>query len=258
MQYLVMMGVFFTMPLFLSLVLGLDAFETGLRMLPLSAALVVTAPAIPKLLPRAAPRQIVQAGLLVMAAGTILLAARFEAGAGAEITTLPFILLGIGMGALASQLGNVVVSAVPVERGSEAGGLQYTAQNIGSSLGTALVGGVVIAALGTSFLQGIQSSDALSAQLKEQATIQVGSGVEFASTADVEQALADTDLTEAEQTELLGAYEDAQLLALSKGMVVVTLFLIAALFMARRLPSKSLIPESETAVTGQTAPSTTT
>lgn len=163
MQYLVMMGMFFAMPLFLSLSLGLDAFDTGLRMLPLSVALVVAAPAVPKLLPRASPRRVVQAGLLLMLAASLLLAVRFEDGADASITTLPFLLMGAGMGAMASQLGNVIVSSAPVERGSEVGGLQYTAQNLGSSLGTALVGAIVVGSLSTLVIQGVQASPQVSA-----------------------------------------------------------------------------------------------
>ncbi len=45
--------------------------------------------------------------------------------------------LGIGMGLIVSQLGNVVQSAVGDDDRSEAGGLQSTAQQLGSSLGTA-------------------------------------------------------------------------------------------------------------------------
>lgn len=254
-QYLVMMGVFFTMPLFLSLVLGLDAFETGLRMLPLSLALVVTAPAVPKLFPHVGPRRIVQIGLLAMLVSTVLLAARFEEGAGASVTTLPFILLGVGMGALASQLGNIVVSAVPVERGGEAGGLQYTAQNLGASLGTALVGAVVIASLGTLLLQGIQASPELDAALKEQAAIQIGSGIDFVSAAQVEDALSETGLSTTEQAVILDEYESAQLGALSKGMILLSLFVIVALFFTRRIPADPLTPDDEPAETGTTAPS---
>ena len=109
MQYLVMMGMFFAMPLFLTLCLGLDAFDTGVRMLPLSLALVVTAPRSRSCCRRVAPPR-VQAGLLLMLAAALLLAARLEDGADASITTLPFLLMGAGMGAMASQLGNVVVS----------------------------------------------------------------------------------------------------------------------------------------------------
>jgi EmrB/QacA subfamily drug resistance transporter len=245
MQYLVMMGVFFTMPLFLSLVLGLDAFETGLRMLPLSLALVVAAPAIPKFFPHIGPRRVVQVGLFFMLGATVLLAARFESGADASVTTVPFVLLGLGMGALASQLGNVIVSSVPGERSGEAGGLQYTAQNLGSSFGTALVGAIVIGALSTLFLQGIEQSEQVEPALKEQAAIELSGGVEFVSVAQLEEALATTDLSGAEQEAILDSYEKAQLGALSIGMIGLSLIVVLTLFMTRRLPNVPLAVEAE-------------
>jgi EmrB/QacA subfamily drug resistance transporter len=240
MQYLVMMGMFFAMPLFLSLCLGLDAFDTGVRMLPLSIALVVTAPAVPKLLPRASPRRVVQAGLICMLAASLLLAARLEDGADAAITTLPFLLMGIGMGAMASQLGNVVVSSAPVERGSEVGGLQYTAQNLGSSLGTALIGAVVIASLSTLTIEGIQASPQLSEPTKQSLTADLGSGVEFVSDADVTSALEEEGLAPSEQEEVADLYADARLDALRDGMIALSLFVILALFLSARLPASPL------------------
>ena len=73
----------------------------------------------------------------------------------AAIVTVPLLLAGLGIGALASQLGAVTVSAVPDEQSPEVGGLQNTATNLGASLGTALAGSILIAALTTSFLRGI-------------------------------------------------------------------------------------------------------
>jgi Na+/melibiose symporter-like transporter len=242
-QYLVMMGVFFTMPLFLSIVLGLDAFETGLRMVPLSLALVVVALALPRVRPRAMPRRVVELGLFFMLGAAVLLAVRLQDGAGAGITTLPFLLMGAGMGAMASQLGNVIVSAVPVEHGGEAGGLQYTAQNLGSSLGTALVGAVVIGSLGALLLTGVQHSDALDAALKEQASIKISSGVNFVSDAQLEDALQQAGLSEKEQAAILEVNADARLDALRRGMVVVAFFVLIAMFLARHLPREPLVPE---------------
>ena len=71
--------------------------------------------------------------------------AGIDPGADASVVTIPMILLGCGMGALASQLGAVTVSAVPDERSAEVGGVQNTATNLGASLGTALIGSILIA-----------------------------------------------------------------------------------------------------------------
>ena len=64
-------------------------------------------------------------------------------------------LIGAGAGLLASQLGNVIMSAVAPTQTSEAGGLQGTAQNLGSSLGTAIVGAVLLGSLATGFSERI-------------------------------------------------------------------------------------------------------
>ena len=71
---------------------------------------------------------------------------------------MPLLLAGLGVGALASQLGAVTVSAVPDERSGEVGGLQNTVTNLGASIGTALAGSILIAGLTTSFLQGIEDN----------------------------------------------------------------------------------------------------
>jgi MFS family permease len=61
-QYLLQAGVFFTVPLFLSVALGLSAIATGVRHLPLSVTLKLAAVGIPKMIPRASPRRVVRFG----------------------------------------------------------------------------------------------------------------------------------------------------------------------------------------------------
>ena len=70
-QFFIQSGVFFTIPLFLSVVLALNALQTGLRLLPLSVALLASALAVPRLWPRASPRRVVRLGLLSMLVGTL-------------------------------------------------------------------------------------------------------------------------------------------------------------------------------------------
>jgi MFS family permease len=123
-QYLLQAGLFFAVPLFLSVALGLSAIETGVRLLPLSITLLLAAVGVPKVFPNASPRRVVQVGFLALFAGIVVMVAALDAGAGPEIVTWPMLLAGLGVGALASQLGSVTVSSVPDQESGEVGGLQ--------------------------------------------------------------------------------------------------------------------------------------
>src|SRR5690606_30551059 len=68
-QYLLQAGLFFVVPLYLSVALGLSAVATGVRLLPLSIALLVAAVGIPRVFPRASPRRVVRCGFLALFAG---------------------------------------------------------------------------------------------------------------------------------------------------------------------------------------------
>src|SRR3954469_21449316 len=125
-QYLVQAGFFFVVPLYLSVCLGLSALATGWRLLPLSVTLLAAAIGIPRLFPRASPRFVVRCGLLALLAGTLVLLGALHPDSGPEVVFLPMLLVGLGIGALASQLGSVTVSAVPDDETPEVGGIQNT------------------------------------------------------------------------------------------------------------------------------------
>ena len=117
-QYLLQAGLFFAVPLFLSVALGLSAIATGVRLLPLSITLLLAAVGVPRVFPHASPRRVVQIGFLALFAGIVIMVAALEVGAGPEIVTWPMLLAGLGIGALASQLGqrDRVVGARRAER----------------------------------------------------------------------------------------------------------------------------------------------
>src|SRR5581483_2431813 len=154
--------------LFLSVALGLSAIATGVRLLPLSITLLLAAVGIPKLFPTVSPRRVVRLGFLALFAGIVVMVAALDAGAGPEIVTWPMLLAGLGVGALASQLGSITVSSVPDEQSGEVGGLQNTFTNLGASIGTALAGAVLIAALTSSLIAGIQNNPQVPADVKTQ------------------------------------------------------------------------------------------
>ena len=188
-QYFLQGGLFFAVPLFLSIALGLSAIETGVRLLPLSFTLILAAAGIPRLFPEVSPRRVVRLGFLAMFAGLVVMVAALDAGAGPEIVTWPMLLAGLGIGSLASQLGSITVSSVPDEQSGEVGGLQNTVTNLGISVGTALTGAIVIAALSSSFLTGVEENPAVPASVKTQVSTELSGGVPFLSDKELEAAL---------------------------------------------------------------------
>ncbi len=235
-QYLVQMGVFFVVPLYLSVAVGLSALRTGARLLPLSVTLLAAAVLIPKFLPKVSPRRVVRLGVLALFVGAVVLMAALDVGAGAEIVTIPLLLIGLGMGALASQLGSVTVSAVPESESAEVGGVQNAVTNLGASIGTALAGSILIAAMTTSFLTSVEQNPDIPAEVKRQATVELESGVPFLSDADLESALDEAGTSEKVAQAALDANEDARIDGLRAAVAILALAALLAMFFTSRIP----------------------
>jgi MFS family permease len=236
-QYLVQAGLFFVVPLYLSVCLGLSALATGARLLPLSLTLLVAALGIPRFLPDVSPRLVVRVGLFSLLAGTVVLLALLDADAGPEIVFVPMLLVGLGIGALASQLGAVTVSAVPDDQAPEVGGVQNTMTNLGASMGTALAGSVMIAAVTSAFVLNIQHSQAIPADVKSQATVELSGGVPFVSDADLESALEESGANDASTQAALDAYAEARIKGLESALAILAALCLGALFFTQRVPN---------------------
>jgi MFS family permease len=235
-QYLVQAGLFFVVPLFLSVCLGLSALATGARLLPLSITLLVAALGIPRFLPNVSPRLVVRLGLFSLLAGTVVLLAALDADAGPEVVFVPMLLVGLGIGSLASQLGAVTVSAVPDDQSPEVGGIQNTMTNLGASMGTALAGSLMIAAVTSAFIINIQQSSAIPDEVKSQASVELAGGVPFVSDADLEAALEEAGASDASTEAALDAYADARLDGLQSALAILAAACIGALFFTSRIP----------------------
>ena len=125
--------------------------------------------------------------------------------------------LGVGMGLLASQLGNVVQSSVDASGRGEAGGLQFTGQQLGSSLGVALLGAIVLSGLTAAFVSNISADERISSTVSEQVGVAVGSGIDFVSADQIGAAAQEAGLDEPTSQALVDDYESAQLQALKTG-----------------------------------------
>lgn len=236
-QFLAQAGLFFVVPLYLSVCLGLSALDTGVRLLPLSVTLLIAALGVPRVFPNVSPRLIVRAGLLALLLGTVVLLGKLAPDSGAEIVLVPMLLIGLGIGALASQLGAVTVSAVPDDQSPEVGGIQNTMTNLGASMGTALAGSIMIAAVASSFVAGIQESSAIPQRVKERAQVELAGGVPFISDADLEAALDEARVSRRTTHAALEAYGEARIDGLRSALALLALLDVVALFCAQRIPT---------------------
>ncbi|MDU0314157.1 MFS transporter [Phycicoccus sp. M110.8] len=251
-QYMLLAGLFFAVPLFLSVSLGLSAISTGVRILPLSVTLLLAAVGVPKLFPQASPRRVVRLGFLSLLLGLVSLTAALEVGVGAEVVTVPMLLAGLGIGALASQLGSVTVSAVPDEQSNEVGGLQNTVSFLGSSVGTALSGAILVSALTTSFFTGIQGNPSIPASLSAQAQVELASGVPFIPDDQLNEALSSVGVTGATAAAVVKENEAARIDGLRASLAFLVVLGLVALFATGGLPQRQ--PGSSEPPTGADVP----
>lgn len=240
-QQFIIMSTFFVLPLYLQTVLGYDSLQTGITILPLSLSLFVFALGGASLAGRMSPKRIVEIGLIGMLIGEVLLIGF----TGPDLRSLGFgvalALVGAGLGLLASQLGNINMSAVPPERGSEVGGLQGTAQNLGASLGTALIGSILIASLVGNFQTNVLANPAL-ASVSDEIAASAEVNANFVTTDQVRTSAEQAGLS-AEQTDaLVTEYAEAQITALKVAFAGIALFALLAFAYVHRLPKLAVPP----------------
>ncbi len=235
-QNLILMGVFFVVPLYLQLVLGFDALQTGVKMLPVSIAMFLASAAGSRLSSRYPVRTIVRAGLIFSVLAIFVLLATIQPTLKESSFAWAMGLLGIGMGLIASQLGNVVQSSVDASGRGEAGGLQYTGQQLGSSLGVALIGAIALTGLTSAFVSNVTNDQRISAEISTQVGVAAGNGIDFVSIDEVEAAAAKAGLDQPTTEAIIDNYQQAELKALNTGLLAAGLLVLLSLSSTRNLP----------------------
>jgi EmrB/QacA subfamily drug resistance transporter len=238
-QNLVLMGVFFVVPLYLQIVLGLNALDTGIKMLPVSIAMFIASVVGSRLSTIFAVRAIVRTGLVLTATAAFLLMATVQPELKESSFAWAMALLGTGMGLLASQLGNVVQSSVDASGRSEAGGLQYTGQQLGSSLGIALIGAIVLSGLTSAFVSNVTADQRISSEISSQVSIAAGGGVDFVPLDEVRTAVSAAGVDSATTDAIVDDYAQASLQALKTGLLAAAMLALVGLAFTRELPQVS-------------------
>jgi predicted MFS family arabinose efflux permease len=144
-QWLILQGSFFVVSVYLQEVNGFNAIQTGLMLTPATIGILAASAGADRFARRHPQRWLIIAGFLCTAVGMILLLALVRKGSGV-ITWVPGLLLfGVGVGTMLTSSVNVVQSSFPDKDQGDISGLSRSVSNLGSSLGTALVGSVLVA-----------------------------------------------------------------------------------------------------------------
>ncbi len=244
-QYLITAAIFFVIPIYLQMVLGLDALSTGKKIFPLSVSIVVFSMLGSRLVSKFTPKKIVRLGQLALIGGSLFLTGAISPEMNGTMFALALFTVGAGLGLLVSQIGNVTMSAVDESKSSEVGGLQGTFQNLGSSLGTAVIGSVMIMALTSGFVNSINSNPDISASVKSSVQEKSTSGIPIASAQQVNEYALQSGLSQTEANQVSEDYSTSQIKSLRVSMFVLVMLGIAMLTLSKNIPDYKVGEDSK-------------
>lgn len=148
-QWLVLLGLSFVVSVFLQTVRGYSAIETGLILTPATIGILASSMAAGRMAQRRSQATLIRWGFIVTIAGVVLLLI-FARATSNVLTFVPGLLLvGLGVGIMLTSSVNVVQSAFPEQDQGEISGLSRSVSNLGSSLGVAIAGTVIVSSLVT-------------------------------------------------------------------------------------------------------------
>ncbi len=213
---------------YLQLVAGWSPVDVGAISIVTGLPTFALALGIPKLMPRANPRHVIQTGYVFMAValGVMALSVTTD-GASAPGVFLGAFLAGVGAGTVSSHASNVVALALPERDASQSGGIQSTMRNVGQALGVALLGAILLFGITSMVRSGAAADTLVSRQVSDQLSemdLNLGSNHEF------EEQISKIDMSSTERDELVRidafARTESTRVAYAVGGVIVLLGLL--------------------------------
>jgi len=218
-------GLIFSIPVFLQAVRGASAFQTGLAMVPMSITALITAPIGGFLSHKIPPKRLVQIGLAAFITGYSIVFLTLNVNTVATDLVIPFIIMGFGMGSMMASISNMALSAVSPEQAGEASGVNNTMRQVGSTLGTAIIGAVMLTAISTNLTSGINNSSVIPSGMKQTTdslVAQQTSNVEFGGGARIPSSIPANirnEITNISHTAITDGNKEALAYAISFGVI---------------------------------------
>lgn len=230
----------YVLPLLLQLSFSFTAMQTGVALMPFSLSLLIFAILGARFSARFFANRIIQVGFILGIAGLGAIGASIQPEAQPGDLVLGG-LFGAGLGLIASQILNLILSSVPERETAGAAGLTSTFEQLGNSIGVALAGTVMLAALATAMQQEINSSTALPADMKPALTTAVADGIQLMSDEQLVGGLEAAGASPAMISEIKTLYGYARTDAFKASVAFLLYAAVLGLVFSLRLPKKKLV-----------------
>jgi Na+/melibiose symporter-like transporter len=148
-QWLMLMGTSFVVSAYLQVVRGYNAVQTGIIFTAATLGLLASSLAAERLAKRRAQRTLILAGFVLTIAGVGVLLFLVSGSPTAWAFAPGLLLIGLGLGAMLTPSVNIVQSSFPESQQGEISGLSRSVSNLGSCLGTAVAGTILVAGITT-------------------------------------------------------------------------------------------------------------
>jgi EmrB/QacA subfamily drug resistance transporter len=224
------LGLIFALPLFIQSVLGYSAFQTGLVFVGLASGAFVAGGLAAPLAVRRGSRQVVLLGMAIEVLGLLGVAAVLSPSATGWTLAGPLFAYGLGVGLATAQLTNAILVDVPAPKSGQASGLQSTFRQVGSALGIAVLGTMLVVGLGTRTASGLDGVADLPPEAADAITslIRTTAGAALPGIREMPDS-----------GEIVAVIEDAYVASARTVAVAAAAFILGGLFAALRLPERT-------------------
>lgn len=228
-------GLVFALPLFLQSTLGLSAVATGGLVATIAVGVFFSGPTAGILAARMGSRLVVRLGMLLEVVGMVMVAVVVSPTVSWWALVPGLLIYGAGVGFASAQLTNVLLQDIPVDKSGQASGAQSTTRQVGSALGVAVMGAILVTSLGAITSSNLQEVPGIPPAVVAQVSDVVATSAGQAIPA-LPEALAGTP-AEPYTAQIVAAAGTAMADATQRTALAAAFFVLVGLLVTYRLPN---------------------
>lgn len=233
-------GLLFVLPLYMQSALKFTAFQSGLALLPFSASVFFVSMKSASWASRISAKTLIQIGLVLLALGSLYTYAVTSTAMTIGTFFIPVTVMGIGLGLVMAQLVNLTLSSVAPQDTAEASGVTNAVGELGNSLGTAVIGSLLLMFFYTGVVDqvALRADLDLSYQQRSQLIVEIEDAPDIDTQAGLEAFIV--DLPENVKDDVPFVMNDAAVRAMQNTMLVILTMMILTLLVSTFLPHRRI------------------